>query len=186
MAQVAFFVGGLSVGFGGAGALLAWDRHDLGPGAADDLNPQGVGLYSWLAPITGAQLIRIKTKSPVKIPEENCPETPDGFPSDFFDRLEVKPGGTAFTPIVDFTFDIFEGSTLIYGVAPAGQTLKIELADGSVAGGGFAIQDRPTLQPWEDSLEGLTSVINFQQPSKELWRALMTPNQPIPGVFDVF
>jgi hypothetical protein len=65
MPQIAFFAGGVSVGIGAIGILLAWDRHDRGPSAADDGNfdISDVALYSWLAPITGAQLTRIKTKS---------------------------------------------------------------------------------------------------------------------------
>jgi hypothetical protein len=181
MPQIAFFAGGVSVGIGAIGILLAWDRHDRGPSAADDGNfdISDVALYSWLAPITGAQLARIKTKSPVSIAEESCPLLLDGGSGELVSRLEIKSGGAALTPICDLTLDLFDGSAFVYGVAAAGQTIKFELADNSILGAPISIQDRPTLQAWEDSLEGLSGVINLTSPSKEIWRNLMTPNLPL-------
>jgi len=179
MAQLAFFINGVATGAGAAGVLLAWDRFDQGPDGADNIDLNGIGLYTWNTIITGAQLMKIKTKSPIKIPEENCPQSPDGFPDhDYFNRLEVKPTNM-FDGFVDFSFEIFEGSTLIYSVAPAGQTLKVELAFNSFISSPFSIQQRPTLQAFEDPLEGFASIINSDLPAKELWRALMMQDQPL-------
>jgi hypothetical protein len=173
MPKIAFFVGAASAGVGGIGVLLAWDRHDSGPDAADDLDHSGVGLYSFVFLTTGSVLAKLKTKSPISIPEANCPEFPDGFPDrDFFNRFEVKPGGTALTTVGNVSF---EDSTSIYSAG----ALKFEVADHSVLSGEVSVQDRPTLQAWEDTLEGFAALINFNLPAKELWRALMTPNQPL-------
>jgi hypothetical protein len=176
--QVAFFVGAASAGVGGVGILLAWDRYDRGPDAADGLDIDGMGLYSWVAPATGARLVKLKTKSPVRIREEGCPESPAGsIGQDFFNRFEVKPGGTALASVADFTFDIFEESEPIYSAAAEGKTIKFELSDNSVLTDAVSIQERPTLQAWEDPLDGWARLINSQSPAKDLWRELMTPNQ---------
>ncbi|MBJ8077500.1 hypothetical protein JDS92_19345 [Bacillus cereus group sp. N12] len=183
MPQVGLYVAGAASGIGGVGILLAWDRFDRGPSAADDLDTNGCGLYSWIAPTTGALLAKMKTNSPIQIPEENCPTYPDGFPGgDFVNRLEVKPGGTALTPIGDFSLDIFDGSTRKYSAAPEGTILKFEVSSNSILSTAVSIQDRPTLQPWEDSLEGFAAfftLLHHDIPSKELWRELMTPNRPL-------
>ena len=178
MPQISFFVGAAASGIGGVGVLLAWDRHDRGPAVADDIDISDVGLYSWLAIATGAQLIKMKTRSPISIPEENCPSFPDGAPDgDFFNRLEFRPGGVGLSQIGDMSLDVFDGSNRVYGVAPEGKTLKFEMAFNSILATPVSVQDRPTLQPWEDPLEGLAQLFNSDLPTKELWRALMTPNQ---------
>jgi hypothetical protein len=180
MPQLAFFIAGAAAPVGAAAAVLAWDRYDRGPAAADDWDLNGVGLYTWMAPTIGAQLFRLKTKMPITIPEAACPQAPDGYPNrDYYNRLEVKPGGTAMATVADVTFDIYEGSTLVYGIAPAGQTVKFEMADNSILPASFSVQDRPTVQAWEDLLEGFASLINSSVPARELWRALMTPHQPL-------
>lgn len=134
-------------------------------------------------------MVKMKTKSPIKIPEANCPEFPDGMSFDFLtpgsvrdyvNRIEVKAGGSAFTSIADFSFDIFEGSTRIYSAASESNSLKIELADWSLLPTVVSIQDRPTPQPWDDRLEGSAMMLfNALTPGKELWRELMTPNAPL-------
>ena len=169
------------MGVGGANALLAWDRYDRGPSAADDIDLDGVGLYSWIGLTSGEFLTKMKTKSPISIPEEYCPVYPDGFPQDYFNWFEVKPGGTTFASIVDFAFKVYEGSTLIYSVAPEGESLKVELAENSFISGedGMSVQDRPTLQPWEDPPENLPTGLSGAIDSREIWRDLMTPNQPL-------
>ena len=179
MAQVAFFVGGAAVGVGGVGVLLAWDRNNRGPSAADDMIVDDVALYSFMAPITGSQLVKLKTKSPIQIPDDDCPTLPDGEDGNMITRFEIKPGGTAMTAIGDFTFDLFDGSTRIYGVAPASETLKFELADNSVMAAAVSFQDRLLLQAWEDPLEGAAQLMNANLPAKEIWRSLMTPNEPL-------
>jgi len=179
MAAVAFFVGGAAVGVGGVGVLLAWDRNDRGPSAADDVLVDDVALYSFMAPITGSQLVKMKTKSPIQIPDDDCPAFPDGDDGNTIARFEIKPGGSAMTAIADFTFDLFDGSTRIYGVAPASETLKFELADNSVMAAAVSFQDRLLLQAWEDPLEGSAQLMNSNLPAKEIWRRLMTPNEPL-------
>ena len=179
MPQIAFFVGGASAGVGGVGVHVLVDRHNRGPSAADDSAIDDVALYSWVAPITGSQLVKLKTKSPLQIPEENCPTLPDGDDGSFIARFEIKPGGTALTPFGDVSFDLFDGSALIYGVAPESKTLKFELADNSVMIAAVSVQDTLTLQAWEDPLEGLSAIVNFDIPAKEIWRSLMTPNEPL-------
>jgi hypothetical protein len=136
-------------------------------------------LYSWIAPITGAQLAKIKTKSPISIPEDACPLLIDGDNGELVTRLEVKSGGAALTSICDLSIDLFRDSEAVYRIAPSGETIKFELADNSVIGAPISIQDRPTLQPWEDTLEGFASVMNTSVSSKEIWRDLMTPNLPL-------
>ncbi len=178
MPQLSFFVAGASTAIGGVGLLLAWDRFDRGPSAADDMDINGCALYSWISPTIGPLLAKMKTKSPIQIPEGNCPIYPNGFPDgDFVNRFEVKPGGTAMTAFGDFSFDIFDGSTRKYGVAPEGQTLKIEGI--GILPTSISFLDRPTHQPWEDPLEGFASLFNLSLPSKELWRSLMTPDEPL-------
>ncbi len=186
MAQFGFYMAGAATGVGALGLLIAWDRNDRGPEAADDpLGPASgdIGLYSWIGLTTGAQLMKIKSMSPVQIPSDGCPDAPDGGPHhDYVARFEVKPGGTGISPIVDLSFEIFEGSVRVYGVSPEGETLKVELAEGTFGLGAASIQDRLTLQAWEDSLEGWALFIGGDTPGKEIWRDLMTPNLPLKWV----
>jgi len=181
MPQIAFFVAGASSGVGGLVFLIAWDRRNRGPEAADDIAAPfdgEVGIYSLISFTTGAQLIRVKSRSPIAIPETDCPNNPVGFPDrDFVVHFSLKPGGTASGAFPDLVFEIFEDSNRIYTAAPDGATLKPELADGSFGLLEASFQDRLTDQPWEDPLEGLGSFINATDPTKEIWRALMTPNQ---------
>jgi hypothetical protein len=183
MPRIAFFVAGASVGVGGLAFLIAWDRRDRGPGAADDIAAPfdgEVGIYSLLAATTGNQLLRIKSKSPVSLPEAGCPNNLSGFPNqDLVIHFSLKPGGTAAGPFPDFLFEAFDGSNRIYQASANGSPLKAELADGSFGLTEASFQDRLTLQLWDDPLQGLDSVINATTPTSELWRALMTPNQPL-------
>lgn len=181
MPQLAFFVAGISELVGGAGLLLAWDRFDRGPSAADDIDINGCQLYALVNPILGPALpFKMITKGPIAIPEENCPTYLDGFPDqDLVTRFEIKPGGTTSSHIQDFTLELFNGSTRIYGVAPEGQTLKIESANWSLLPSTVSFQDKLEIQPWEDPLEGWAQLINSKTPSKEIWRSLMTPNDDL-------
>jgi hypothetical protein len=66
--QIAFFAAGVSSGVGGLAFLIAWDRRNRGPAAADDIAAPfdgEVGLYSLLAGTTGAHLVRVKSRSPI-------------------------------------------------------------------------------------------------------------------------
>jgi hypothetical protein len=180
MPQIGFFVGAAAAGAGAVGVLLAWDRHDRGPAAADDVDISDIGLYSFVTPVVGNQLVKAKTKSPVEIPEDGCPNLPDGFPDGtFVNRLEFKPSTAGLSPIGEFSFEIFDGVTRVYGAAAPAATVRFELSDNSVLFTAVSVQDSPTLQAMEDPLEGAAQFINSNLPAKELWRALMTPNQPL-------
>ncbi|WAS95697.1 hypothetical protein [Nannocystis punicea] len=181
MPQIAFYVASVSVGVGASGVMLAWDRNNRGPAGADDPNAFGdIGLFTWIGITTGEHLVKVKTKAPIQIPAENCPNMPDGFPDhDYVTRFEIKPGGTAFSAIADLSLEIFEDSTRVYGVAPVGQTLKWEVADGSFGSTAVSFQDRLTLQAWEDPLEGWAQLFNSDLSAREIWQELMTPNQPL-------
>ncbi|MGD0291753.1 MAG: hypothetical protein ABSC63_19200 [Candidatus Binataceae bacterium] len=183
MAQFAFYVAGAATGVGAMGLLFAWDRDDRGPDAADSDDSNAnlhIGLYTWIGLTTGAQLMKIKSKAPIAIPAGGCPSFPDGSPDhDYVTRFEVKPGGTVISAIVDISLELFDDSTRVYGVAPDGKTLKIELADGSFGLSAFSVQDRLTLQNWEDPLDGWAKFINADISGKELWRELMIPDQPL-------
>lgn len=181
MPQIGIFAGSVSSGIGAVGILMAWDRHDRGAGAANDDNfdTSDVALYSWVAPVLGAQLARIKTKRPIALPENSCPLLLDGSAGDLVSRIEIKSGGAALTPFCDLTLTVFDGSDIVYSAAPDGQTIKFELADNSILGAPISIQDLPSLQAWEDSLEGMAGIMNNTMPAKEIWRDLMTPDQPL-------
>lgn len=135
---------------------------------------------------TGLQLVRVASRSPISIAEANCPRNLVGFqlgsePRDLVVRFSLKPGGTAMGAIADLTLEVFEGSSRIYSASPDGSVLKVELAEGSFGlNQETSFQDRLRDQPWDDPLEGLASFINFTDPTKELWRQLMTPNQLLP------
>ena len=75
-----------------------------------------------------------------------------------------NPGLMIFSNICRH-FEIFEDSTSVYNAG----TLRFELADNSILSGEVSIQDRPTLQAWEDTLEGFAAFINNNLPAKELW-----------------
>jgi hypothetical protein len=181
MPQIGIFAGSASAGIGAVGILMAWDRHDRGAGAANDDNfdTSDVALYSWIAPVLGAQLAKIKTKTPIILPEDSCPLLLDGSTGNFVSRIEIKSGGAALTPFCDFSLSVFDGSDLIYSASPDGQTIKFELADNSILGAPISIQGLPFLQAWEDSLEGMAGIMNSTVPAKEIWRDLMTPDQPL-------
>jgi hypothetical protein len=116
----------------------------------------------------------------VEIPEEGCPNLPDGFPdATFVNRLEFKPSAAGLSPIGEFSFEIFDGNTRVYGAAAPSATVRFELSDNSVLFTAVSVQDSPRLRALEDPLEGVAQIINSSLPAKELWRALMTPNQPL-------
>lgn len=181
MPQIGLYVASVSVGVGATAVVLAWDRNDRGPDAADDLDISDVGLFTWFAPTTGAQLVKAKTKSPIEIPAANCPQFPtgEGLDGDLITRLEAKPGASGLGAIADLSFEIYDGATMVYSAAP-GATIKFELSDNSIIPSTVSIQDRPTVQAWEETLDGLSGfVIGGSSLTKDIWRALMTPNQPL-------
>jgi hypothetical protein len=200
--QMGFFVGGASVGVGMLAFIIAWDRYDRGPSRADnpvDGETDGCGLYSFVSMTTGAQLLRVKSKSPIAIPEKDCPETPVGL--NWVQHFALKPIGTAFGGFPSLVFEIYAPSvtghtggrwnvpvfssnvSLLYSAAPQNTTLIAPLAEGSFgANSEVSFQDQMTWQGWTDAFD--SSLISTGE-SRELWRALMTPNQPL-GMFDIF
>jgi hypothetical protein len=169
---------------GPLGLLIAWDPHDRGPSAADDLNMSDISLYSWLGRFSpGAAVARIKSRSPIQIPAESCPTTLDGSPDrDFIVGLSVKAGSVSSSLISNCALEVFESGNRIYGIVPQGQTKQIELAEGSSASSGvteLSMLDRVVMAALEDPLEGWHALLGVGLPAKELWRALMTPNQPL-------
>jgi hypothetical protein len=185
MAQFGFYMAGIgTVGMGRAGLLLAWDPDDQGPNTADSIDFGNIALYSWIGPlpVISPAVFKMRSKSPIAIPNENCPKTLDGFPdSDFFVRFGVKPGGSASSLIADGWLEIFESSTRIYAIAPQAATVKIELAEGSVATGltEYSMQDRVVVAALEDPLEGWASLLGGEIPAIEIWKDLMTPNMEL-------
>jgi len=186
MPQFGFYMAGVSVPVVGGplGLLLAWDPHDRGPSAADDLDMTDISLYSWLGRFSpGAEVARIKSRSPIQIPEEACPLTLDGSPNrDFVVGLSVKASSVSSSLFSQCSLEVFESGNRIYGIAPQGQTLQIELAEGSSASGGItelSMFDRVEMAALEDELEGWHALLGLGLPAKELWRALLTPNQPL-------
>lgn len=172
------------VGIGRAGLLLAWDPNNRGPSAVDDIDLSDIGLYSWVGtlPTISGALFKIRSKSPIAIPSEGCPATLDGSPDrDFFVRFGLKPGGSAASLIADGWLEVFEGSTRVYGISPPAGTVKIELAEGTVATGltEYSMQDRVVFAGLEDPLEGWAALLGGETPAKEIWRDLMTPNMPL-------
>jgi hypothetical protein len=186
MPQFGFYMAGASVPVVGGplGLLLAWDPHNRGPSAADDLNMTDISLYSWLGRFSpGFAVARIKSRSPIQIPGESCPLTLDGSPDrDFIIGFSVKAGSVSSSLISNCSLEVFESGNLIYGIAPQGQTKQIELAEGSSASGGItelSMLDRVVMAALEDQLEGWYAFLGVGLPAKELWRALVTPNQPL-------
>jgi len=185
MSQFGFYMAGTGiVGIGRAGLLLAWDPNDRGPGAADDFDFSDVALYSWVGtlPVVSPALFKMRSISPIAIPPEGCPATVDGSPDrDFVVRFGVKPGGSAASLIADGWLDVFEGSTRVYGIAPPTATVKLELAEGSVATGltEYSMQDRVIFAALEDPLEGWAALLGGETPAIEIWKDLMTPNMAL-------
>jgi hypothetical protein len=183
MSQFGFYMAGVGVAGGGrAGLLLAWDPDDQGSSAVDNIDFGQIGLYSWMGPlpVISPATFKMRSKSPIAIPSEGCPLTLDGAPDrDFFIRFGVKPGGSSASPVNDGWLEIFEGNTRIYGIAPQSATIKVELAEGSVAVGlsEYSMQDRVIFAALEDPLEGWAVLMGgLTTPAKEIWRDLMTPN----------
>lgn len=184
MPQFGFYMAGASVPIVGGplGLLLAWDPHDRGPAAADEIDWSDISLYSWLGAFSGTAVAKIKSKSPMQVPAENCPITLDGAPDhNFIVRFGVKSGGVSGSAIVDGWLEVFEGNNRVYGIAPVGQTAKIELADGSSGAGApeLSMQDRLVFAGLADPLEGWHNLLGTGTPAIELWRALMTSNTPL-------
>ena len=183
MSQFGFYMAGAGVvGIGRAGLLLAWDPNDRGPSAADDIDLSGVSLYSWVGalPVVSPALFKMRTRSPLAIPPKGCPDTLDGAPDhDFVVHFGIKPGGSIASLIADGFLEIFENSTRLYGIAPPMTTVRVELAQGSVATGltEYSMQDRVVSAALEDPLEGWASLLGGEIPAIEIWRDLMTPNQ---------
>jgi hypothetical protein len=186
MPKFAFYMAGVSVlDAGRAVLLLAWDPADQGPSAADNLDPGQIALYSWVGPLQtfSPAVFKIKSKAPISVPAENCPATLDGYPDrDFFVRFGVKPGGSASSLIGDGWLEVFEGSNRVYGVVAPGAMFKVELADYSIASGlaEYSMQDRLEVAALLDPLEGSAgSLLNSDMSAGDLWKELMTPNQPL-------
>jgi hypothetical protein len=185
MPQFGFYMaGGAAAGVGRLGLLMAWDPLDRGPSAADDIDFKDIALYAWIGPLPALapQVIKIKSRSPISIPAEGCPATLDSPDRDYVLRFGLKSGGVGASPIVDGWLEVFEGQTRVYGATPVNTTMKIELAEGSFAAAIEAsMQDRVVYQGLEDPPEDgfWMSVLGGGVDSKEIWRELMTPNQPL-------
>lgn len=120
----------------------------------------------------------MKSRSPIVATAQNCPPTLDGGPDrDFFIRFGIKPGGSAASIIADCWLDVFEGSTRLYGIAPAAATVKVELAEGTYVVGltEYSMQDRVNYSALEDSLEGWAVLMGGEMAAVDIWRELMTP-----------
>jgi len=175
---------GASVAFAGRlGLLLAWNPTDRDPSAVDDLDLSGIALYSWVGPLPVAtpQVVKLKSAGPIAIPTDGLPAELDDPTHDYVLRFGVKAGGTGASLVVDGWFEIFEGSTRVYGAVPAGTTMKIQLAANSAGTTEASMQDRVTLQALEDPPEGdvSTIILGGGVDSKEIWRELMTPGLPL-------
>ena len=185
MSQFGFYMAGIGVSaIGRAGLLLAWDPNDRGLSAADDIDWSDIGLYSWIGtlPVVSPAVFKMRSKSPITISTEDCPQTLDGgLDRDFFVRFGVKPGGSGGSLIADGWLEIFEGSTRVYGIAPPTATVKLELAEGSVAAGltEYSMQDRVISAGLEDPLEGWATLLGGEIPAIEIWRDLMTPDMTL-------
>ena len=185
MSQFGFYMAGAGiVGIGRAGLLLAWDPTDRGPEAADGFDFGDIALYSWIGalPVISPAVFKMKSKSPIAIPSEDCPNTLDGSPDrDFFVRFGVKPGGSGSSLIADGWLEIFESSTRVYGITPPTTIVKLELAEGSVATGltEYSMQDRVIFAGLEDPLEGWAVLLGGELPAIEIWKDLMTPNMTL-------
>jgi hypothetical protein len=189
MPQIGFYIGGGSIGFklgpanlGGGlySFLLAWDRYNRGPSAMDSIDWGGCALYAWTGPVIQSfSLCKLRSKKPIQIPEENCPIYPDDDLNWVY-RFDLKGGSISGSNVAEFSFDIFDldGSTPIYGVAPEGKTLKFETPDYSVIPSAVSFEDRLLMQALEDPPQ-IPSGISGTLESKEIWRSLMTPNQPV-------
>src|SRR5262249_8891173 len=133
-------------------------------------------------PVVSPAVFKIKSKSPIAIPADGCPATLDGGTDrDLFVRFGVKPGGSIASLIADGWLEVFEGSTRVYGIAPPTAVVRVELAEGTVAAGltEYSMQDRVVYAALEDPLEGWAVLLGGQIPAIDLWRDLMTPNQPV-------
>jgi hypothetical protein len=143
MAQFGFYMAGVgTLGAGRTALLLAWDPSDRGPGAADEIDFGDIGLYSWIGslPIVSPAVFKMRSKSPVAIPADGCPTALDaGGVHDFVVRFSVKPGGSAASLIGDCWLEVFEGSTRVYGINAPTTTVKVELAEGSIATASFIL-----------------------------------------------
>jgi hypothetical protein len=185
MPQFGFYMAGVGLlGAGRFGLLLAWDPKERGPTAADSIDLSNIALYSWVGPwpTAAGAAFKMRSKSPLKLPAENCPATLDGAPDrDYVLRFGVKPGGSGASLIADYWLEVFEGSNRIYGFAPPASTPKVELASNSIATGltEYSMQDRVTFQALEDSLEGWAWLMGGPLPGKEIWRSLMMSNQSL-------
>jgi hypothetical protein len=185
MPQFGFYMAGVSVLYTGRiGLLVAWDPREQGPRAVDALHRRDIALYSWIGPLStaGPSVFKMRSKSPIRLPAENCPLTLDGAPDhDYFLRFGVKPGGSGGSRIADFWFEVFEGSSRIYGVPAPGGLAKVELAENTIATGltEYSMQDRVNFEGVvDDPLGGLNGwLLGGSVPASEIWRDLMTPNQ---------
>jgi hypothetical protein len=184
MPQFGFYTAaaGVPVLGGLQGLLIAWNPLDKPSSAVDEIDLSHISLYSWIGRIGTSGIAKVKSKSPIHIPAENCPDTLDGFPGrDFFIRFGVKPGGSGGSLICDGWLEVFEGNNRVYGIVPPTQVARFELAQGTSALGftELSMQDRVTSAGLEDTLEGWDKLLGQNTPAKELWRALMTPNAPL-------
>jgi hypothetical protein len=185
MAQFGFYMAGVGVAGGGrAGLLLAWNPNDRGPGAADEIDITDIGLYSWIGslPIVSPAVFKMRSRSPMVIPADDCPPSLDGGGErDFVVRFGVKPGGSTASLIGDGWLEIFVGSTRVYGISAPTTTVKMELAEGSMNLGltEYSMQDRVILSGLEDPLEGWDRLLSGSTPAKDIWSDLMTPDRTL-------
>ncbi|WUD70275.1 hypothetical protein OG937_45980 [Streptomyces sp. NBC_00510] len=183
MASIGWYVKKLSLGLGAMGVLIAWDRYDQGPAAADD--PAGnaagdVGLYSWVGFTTGEAVVHAKSMRPVNIPSDGLPSWLGDPFHDYVVHFGLANSGSGLGAFVQMSFDIYEKSQQIYSAQPAPM---VELADGSFGLTNESFLDRLTYHPWTDFLDGPASLMGMtaQGPvrANELWRVLTTPNESL-------
>ncbi|GAA1998716.1 hypothetical protein [Microbacterium pumilum] len=182
MASLAWYAKQLSLGVGALGVLLAWDRHDTGPSAADD--PAGnaagdVGLYSWVGFTSGKAFASAKSKSPVQLAESGLPEWLGDPFHDYVVRFALTSGSTGLGPFVSQHFEIQEGGSQVY----ASDEPMVELADGSFGLTNLSFFDRVRYHPWLEPLDGPAYFLGHSAEgpwqANELWRLLMTPNETL-------
>jgi hypothetical protein len=147
--------------------LLAWDP--LGNGKSDPLG----AVYTLTAPFaTSFAVGAVKSTDPIQIPAENRPEKLD----DLLVKFSLKPGGIAITDIADFTFQVFQGSQLIYSVAPGSDVLKVKIHGLTNVEISFQATMSPTTPDDTVAIDvsGLSTVS-----AEQVFETLMSPDGPL-------